>query len=160
MAKQVDLEGNVDTETGEMTQEQAVAIVDDKFFAQVGIAIPDTDPAAIQAQIVARVMKAETLDQLFGVWEAKTSDQLENKVVTVRSVEWSGYNAEIGLIPMAKVQAYDEIDKKDIDFISTAPNLTSFIAKAGQMGQIPFTAKIVGVKTRNGQTSLHFEKPQ
>lgn len=152
------MDGTVDEDTGEIDEAAAVALVDDKFFSAMSIELPVMDPIEIQRQITGRVMKAESLDELFRVWEAKTSDQLVGKIVTIRSVDWSGYNASYGVIPLAKIIAYDEIEKKDMDFITTAPNLTSFIARAMQLQLLPFTAKIVGNQTRNGQTALHFER--
>lgn len=158
MAKNDEVAPPADPNTGEVTEEGAMAMISKEFFTDAGIALPDNDPLEIQKAIVQRVMAASTLDDLFGVWEAKTSDKFENTIIDVMGVEWGVYHADYGDIPLARVNMAAHPEKKPDVMITTSPNLTSFIARAAAIGALPFTAKIVGSKTRNGQTALHFER--
>jgi hypothetical protein len=155
---------NVDAETGEIPDEQAVSedeagrmLASGFLGGNFPIEVAE-DPLAIQKSIVARVFQATSLDELFGVWEAKTSDQLEDMTVKVLDAEFSTYTPVDGNgpMPLARV-TYESNDKQDT-FITTSPNLTSFIAQAQNLQALPFTAKIVGSRTRSGQTALHFER--
>lgn len=147
----------VDVETGEVTKAgEAGSLVS---FGGIGRPVAvELDPEAIQRRILERVFEAKSLDELFGVWSAKTSDQLEGRTFEVRAVRWGEYESERGPIPLAEVSAIDKSSGKDETFVTTAVNLTAFLAQAEAIGELPFTARIAGARTRSGQTSLHFEQ--
>lgn len=148
----------VDPETGEVTPAQATNMIYDAFGdANVKFQERD-DPMSVQRDIVQRVMSANSLDELFGNWEVTTSDKLEGKTIKIDSVEFTTYESEDGPIPLARVKGNERPSNDPITFVTTAPNLTSFIARAHQLGALPFTAKIVGNKTSRGFTALHFER--
>jgi hypothetical protein len=148
----------VNPDTGEISEDQAVNLIGEAFkMAGVQLAAAD-DPLGVQQQIVTRVMQAQSLDELFGNWEVTTSDKLEGRTFTILGAEFSIFNSEQGPIPLARVASVEGKDKTSVSWVTTAPNLTSFIARAMQLDALPFTAKIVGNKTSRGFISLHFER--
>jgi len=149
-------EVHADAETGEVTETQAVGMIAEAF-GKAGVEFSSADdPMSVQRDIVQRVMSATSLDELFGNWEVTTSDKLEGRTLTILGAEWTTYNSEAGPIPLARVKAEDVREHSTFTFVTTAPNLTAFIARAQQIGALPFTAKIEGSKTARGFTSLHF----
>lgn len=115
-------------------------------------------PEAATARIMERLFASETIDDAFGVWEQRSSDALIGKVFTVNGASWGTYVNEAGEeIPLADVDALDNKGEK-ASFVTTAPNLTGFIALCEHKGWLPFTARIVGAKTKRGFTALHFER--
>lgn len=149
---------DVDEETGEIAEAHAVSLIAEAFGKDSVSKFQGNDPETVQAAIVQRMMKAESLDDLFGNWEAKTIDKFEGEVVEVLAAEWGTFNSEQGQIPLARLKMRSGKDKTILDVIATSPNLTAFIYKAQDLGALPFTAKIVGAKTARGYTALHFER--
>jgi len=145
-----------DPTTGEITDEQATNMIADAFGSAGFVVAATDDPMSVQRDIVQRVMSAGSMDELFGNWEVTTSDKLEGRTFTIESVEFSIYNSEQGPIPLARVKSTEGKDKTPVTWVSTAPNLTSFLARAQQLNGLPFTAKIEGTKTSRGFTALHF----
>lgn len=149
---------NVNPATGEITEDVAASMVLD-IFKESGALKDDGDsPEAIQQRIVQRIFESQSIDELFGQWEMLSSDQLEGRTFTITRADFDLYtpNEGGGAVPLAKVYATE--DDRSVQFITTAPNLTAFIAQCDRHGWLPFTAKIVGSKTRRGFTSLHFER--
>lgn len=161
-AKQQDLEGNaeqvVDEDTGEIAQAHAVSLIAEAFTDGTVSRFTENDPETIQAAIVQRMMAAESLDDLFGQWEAKTIDKYEGEVVEILAAEWGTFNSDTGPIPLARLKMRSGKDKTILDVIATSPNLTAFIYRAQSLELLPFNAKIVGAKTSRGYTALHFER--
>lgn len=138
---------DVDNETGEVLP----ASFDVDNLPQM-----DLDPATIQRRITERVMEADSLEELFDVWEAPTSRNLANRAFKIVGVRWGLYEAEGGPVPLAEVDALDLSTNKRERFVTTASNLTSFLVRAHQLDEIPFEARIVEVTTRQGRTALRF----
>lgn len=147
-----------DAETGEIDEVQAESLILEAFSG-AGLVKPDADdPMAIQMQIVNRILAAESMDALFGQFEAKTIDKYEGEVVTISDAEWGTFESEQGTIPLARLQIATIAAPTPVLVIATSPNLTAFVARAQQLGGLPFTAKIIGNKTKRGFTALHFER--
>lgn len=149
---------HVDPFTGEITEDVAAGMILEAFQSGGGALIESDTPEAIQKRIVDRIFAAESMDELFGQWEMLASDQLEGRTFTIDGCEFDIYTPNDGgsPVPLAKVKARE--DGKVVQFITTAPNLTTFIARAIQLDGLPFTATIVGSKTRRGFTALHFAR--
>jgi hypothetical protein len=147
-----------DAETGEITSDQASNMITDAFKGANVVFAEKDDPMSVQRDIVKRVMSADSMDELFGNWEVTTSDKLEGKTIFITEAEFTTYESEDGPIPLARVKGNERPSDEPITFVTTAPNLTSFIARAQQLNGLPFTAKIVGNKTSRGFTALHFER--
>lgn len=150
----------VDAATGEIVdgEAQAVSLIASAFTGEGVSKFVNNDPETVQAAIVQRMMSSESLDDLFGQWEAKTIDKLENEVVTITDADWGSYNSETGPIPLARLTLTVKGQKESQEVIATAPNLTAFVFRAQQLKLLPFTAKIVGARTARGYTALHFER--
>lgn len=151
-------EAVVDADTGEISEGHAVSLIQEAFTGGNMSRFTQNDPETIQAAIVQRMMQAESLDDLFGNWEAKTIDKFEGEVVEILAAEWGTFNSEQGQIPLARLKLRSGNDKTILDVIATAPNLTAFVYKAQELELLPFKAKIVGAKTARGFTALHFER--
>lgn len=123
------------------------------------IEVSQQSPEDVAARMLTRVLGAQSLDELFDSGKGTTADQLDGHTITVESVQWSTYESQRGPIPLAIVTGQDVTTDKALEFATTAPMLTSFLYRAGQLGELPFTARIVGKQTRNGQTALNFERP-
>lgn len=149
---------NVDEATGEVTESRAVSMISQAFGGAGIQAAAADDPQAVQLAIVHRMLQADSLDELFGQWEAKTIDKFEGEVVTIQSVEWGTFNSDEGVIPLGRFTLTAKGGTESQVVIATSPNLTAFVARAEQLGSLPFTAKIVGAKTARGFTALHFER--
>jgi hypothetical protein len=148
----------VDAKTGEIVDAPAVSLIAEAFKTDGVQRFAAGDAETIQASIVQRVMKAESLDDLFGQWEAKTIDKFEGEIVTIHDAEWGTYNSEQGQIPLARLQLSTRANPTAQEVIATAPNLTAFVFRAQQLDALPFSAKIVGNRTSRGYTALHFER--
>jgi hypothetical protein len=148
----------VDEDTGEIQEGHAVSLIAEAFKSDGVYRFTANDPETVQAAIVQRMMAAESLDDLFGQWEAKTIDKFEGEVVTISEAEWGTFNSEQGQIPLARLKLTVKDGKVAQDVIATSPNLTAFIYRAQSLDLLPFTAKIVGAKTARGFTALHFER--
>lgn len=136
----------------------AVSLLGDAFG---GLQQVDTerDAGAVQRSITKRALEAKSIDELFNVWEPASSDQLVGKVFVIRDYEPESYlTADRGTIPAARVIAYNETEKRDHDFFTTAENLVAFVVSAKSLGALPVTVKIASAKTRAGYDSLHFER--
>lgn len=121
--------------------------------------IRNVDPAAVQKRIADRMAQAGSLDELFGATKGSTSDEMDGKAVRVTAVTWQPYeSADRGTIPLAVVQYVDLATNKADEFATTANGLVNFLYFAGKLGSIPFEARIVGKRTRSGQTALNFER--
>jgi hypothetical protein len=121
-------------------------------------ALVKRDPEQAAARIEQRFVQAETLDDLFAVFEGTASKDLAGRVVEVQGVEWDEYLSERGPIPLAVVTAYDLREGEPLMFTTTSGALTMFLAKATILGALPFKAKIAAKKTSSGQTALNFER--
>lgn len=121
--------------------------------------IRSVDPAAVQKRISDRMGKADSLDELFSATKGNTSDEMDGKAIRVLSVNWQPYEAaDRGTIPLAVVAYVDLATNKEDEFATTASGLVNFLYFAGKLNAIPFEARIVGKRTRQGQTALNFEK--
>jgi len=129
-------------------------VIDPGMFPMIN----DADPTAVQARMVERVFKAETIDDLFDILDGNLSKALIGRKVQIQSVAWQPYESDRGIIPLAVVQATDLADGEQLEFATTSSMLTSFIRRAEMIGAIPFAARIVGKRTRSGNTALNFER--
>jgi hypothetical protein len=165
MAKNTEqrLDGEVDLppaddETGEITENVATSLILDAFKGAGVQQAEANDPMVIQQQIVNRLLKAQSMDDLFSQFEAKTIDKYEGEIITIHSVEWGIFNSDDGPIPLGRLEITTPKDDSKSIVIATSPNLTAFVATAERLGGLPFTTKIVGAKTARGFTALHFER--
>jgi len=120
---------------------------------QFPVTITDT-PEAIQARILTRLFAAETLEDAFATWESQSSDALVGKRFEIQGVRWGTYNAQDGIIPLAEVHAVELDSGEETTFVTTAANITGFLALADSRGWFPFKMRIDGQKTRRDQTVL------
>lgn len=149
---------DVDVDSGEIAQGHAVSMIGEAFKDGTASRFVASDPESVQAAIVQRIMGAESLDDLFGQWEAKTIDKYEGEVVTIVAADWGTFNSDQGQIPLARLKLTVKDRPGEQDVIATAPNLTAFVYRAQSLDLLPFTAKIVGARTARGFTALHFER--
>jgi hypothetical protein len=121
-------------------------------------ALREQDPREAQARIAARFVKAETLDDLFNVLEGRTSKDMVGRRLEFHAVSWAPYQSDEGTIPLAIVTALDMDTGELVEFATTGKLVTMFIAKAELIGQLPFSARLVSVKTRQGRDALNLER--
>lgn len=150
-----------------------------------GIPLPITfthDPAAIQQDIIRRLMEATTLSEAFDVWEGDRSKALIGRTFIVNGAEWDTYRIEDGsLVPLAIVDSVNVATGEQERWTTTASNLVGWLAWIELYGQLttaakckcpagerekgcdvphfPFTARVNGEKTRRGFTALRFATP-
>ena len=129
-------------------------VIDPGMFPMIN----EVDPTAVQARMVERVFRAETIEDLFDVLDGNLSKALIGRKVQIQSVTWQPYESDSGIIPLAVVQATDLDDGEQLEFATTSSMLTSFVRRAEMIGAIPFAARIVGKRTRSGNTALNFER--
>jgi len=72
----------------------------------------------------------------------------------IQGVRWGTYNAQDGIIPLAEVHAVELDSGEETTFVTTAANITGFLALADSRGWFPFKMRIDGQKTRRDQTVL------
>lgn len=118
----------------------------------------EQDPGDVMRRFAERFMRAETLDDLFDVLDGNSTAGMIGARVQIDSVEWAPYQSERGVIPNAICQGVNLDSGEVIEFATTGQMLTLFIRRAEIIGAIPFKAKIAGVKTREGNTALNFER--
>lgn len=118
----------------------------------------DQAPEAVTARFAQRFMAAQDIDDLFEVLGGNTTAKMIGKAIEVLTVAWAPYEADAGVIPMAICTAMDLATGEAIEFATTGTVLTMFIRRAELIDALPFQAKIVGKKTRSGQTALNFER--
>lgn len=152
---------NIDPETGEVkdiTVEKATNLITEAFRAH-GVAVVEHENGLdIQRRIVERMMGAKSLDELFAQREVVTSDKLVGKVLTITDVAWDVYNSDAGPLPLARVKSTEKGKKELVEWITTAPNITGFLARAVQLEALPFTAKIAETATARGFKTLFLER--
>ena len=117
-----------------------------------------TDPTVAQRQIVNRLLAAETVDALFDAMGGQTSDADVGKSFEFVNVEWQAYQADNGVIPLAKCDVVDLSSGEKRGFVTTAVSLTAFIRRVEMLNAFPFRARVTGKRTRSGYTALNFEK--
>jgi len=152
---------NIDPETGEVTDistERATNLITEAFRAH-GVAVVEHENGLdIQRRIVERMMGAKSLDELFAQREVLTSDKMVGKVVSITDVAWDVYNSDAGPLPLARVKCLVKGEKKETEFITTAPNITGFLARAVQLKALPFSAKISETATARGFKTLFLDR--
>lgn len=116
------------------------------------------DPGDVTARLVGRMVKAESLDELFAVMEGTLSRDLIGQAVDVRSVSWQPYESDRGVIPLAVVEAVKIETGELVEFATTSDALVYFLRRAEVIGALPFAARITARKTKSGQTALNFTK--
>jgi len=117
------------------------------------------DPVEVQRDILSRMAAATTLDELFDVHGGTSSDDLIGRRFRITDVTWSIYDSDKGPLPLAQVASVDLDTGQKADWITTATNLTGFLAVAQRNGLLPVEVKVDGVKTRSGNTALVFRRP-
>lgn len=148
----------VNAVTGEMTEEKAANAIAAVFG---GMAMPmrdKEDPRAVQARIAKKIMSKDNLDDMFDALDSQASDTLVGRRFTIKSVEFDIYHADDGDVPLAVVQSIDLKTGEPEEWVTTAVNLTSFLANAVRIEALPFDAKIGERKTGNNQSALRFER--
>jgi hypothetical protein len=147
-----------DAETGEIKPEEAADAITSAFGSGVEVLDSKTDAEAAQDNILKRMAKAQSLDDLFGVFEGKSSQLLVGKVVTVTDFELGWYTPRDRDTRIRSATILCSEDDKELDFFTTAPNLVGFCIMAKSIGAVPFTAKIASDTTRAGFNALRFER--
>jgi hypothetical protein len=116
------------------------------------------DPEAVLSRLRDRARSATSLDDLFDLTSGNSSDHLVGRRVEIRSVTWQTYESDRGPIPQAVVEAVDIDSGDETEFATTGALMVEFLYRAQQLKVLPFKARIVGKKTRSGQTALNFER--
>jgi len=120
----------------------------------------DTSPEAMSQAILERLFEADSLDDAFATWEpGRASDNLVGKSYEVTAVSWTAYETESGqAIPLARVTATD-LDTGEVSkWVTTAQNVTAFLALAEAREWLPVKFKIGSVKSRRGFDVLRPER--
>lgn len=120
--------------------------------------IAEQTPEAIMDRMAARVRSQTTLDGLFDALSGNSSDSLVGKSFEFDGVAWQAYESDRGLIPQAVCQVVDLSTGEATEFVTTAWMLVNFLRQAEVIGVFPFKARIVGRRTKRGQTALNFER--
>ena len=149
---------NVDPATGEMTADEANKSIAKAFGIEFVADTTERDVEAIQRDMLSRVYKGNSLDELFDALQGKSSDALVGRSFEIHHVKWDVYNSNNGPLPLAKVTATDLATNVEDEWITTAPMLTVFLKRAEELKLLPFKAKITEKKTRSGQSALNFER--
>lgn len=118
----------------------------------------EQDPDQVLRRFARRFDQAATLDELFDVLQGTNSQMLVGQELEIRHVEWAPYESDRGTIPLAIVQAAKLADGELVEFATTGGMMCLFLYKWQLLKLAPFQTKIVGVKTRSGQTALNFER--
>lgn len=147
-----------DAETGEIKPEEAADAITSAFGSNVEIVDAKSDAEAAQDNILKRMAKAQSLDDLFGVFEGKSSQLLVGKVVTVTDFELGWYTPRDRDTRIRSATIIATEGETELDFFTTAPNLVGFCIMAKNIGAVPFTAKIASDTTRAGFNALRFER--
>lgn len=149
---------DVDPETGEMSQANAVNAITEAFSGVELRTRDDDDPRAIQARIARKIMSHDNLDDMFDALDSQASDRLVGRSFEIKSVEFDIYHADDGDVPLAVVQSIDLKTGQPEEWVTTAVNLTSFLANAVRIEALPFKCKIGERTTGRGQKALRFER--
>ena len=120
--------------------------------------IRDVDPDAVARRMSDRVMRAQSLDELFDSLSGSTSDALVGKSFRLFGVAWQPFETEKGVIPNAIVEAADIRTGESREFATTARMLVAFLRRAKVLNPFPFDVRIVEKLTRSGQKALNFER--
>lgn len=128
------------------------------YDTQVFPMLRQQDPLEVQARFAARFSKAQSLEDLFGVLEGTSSQDLVGRVVEIRTVAWAPYESDQGVIPLAICEAANTGTGELLEFATTSQMLTLFIRQAELIGALPFQARITEKVTRSGQKALNFER--
>lgn len=120
--------------------------------------INEVDPASVTARMAARMQGADSLDALFDALTGQASEQLIGRTFTFLGVTWQPYESDKGIIPLAVCEVADPKTGEVSEFVTTGTMLVHFLRRAQVIGAFPFTARIVGKRTRSGQTALNFER--
>jgi len=142
-----------ETADEERNQPEAVLANDDRIPIDW-----NTDPLAVQRKIVDRIFKAQTVDEVFEVYEGDATSALANKVFTVLEVSFAPYESEHGVIPMAHVDGTLEGDGEITSWRTTSTSIVAMLAKLHALQAFPLKVRIVGSKTRGNFTAYHLEK--
>jgi hypothetical protein len=120
--------------------------------------ITESDSSAASNRIAQRMLKAESVDDLFDVLDGNSSDDLVGKSFEIQGVAWQLYNSDRGDIPQAVVEAVDLATGEATEFVTTGGMLVYFLRRVEMLGQFPFKAKIVEKTTKRGNKALNFER--
>jgi hypothetical protein len=118
----------------------------------------DQDPEAVRERFAKRFMAAESIDDLFSVLEGNTTKDLVGRKLRIHGVSWAPFESDRGVIPNAICDAADLDTGEMLEFATTGEQCVLFLRKAELLGVIPFDARIVSKKTRNGYNALNFER--
>ncbi len=118
----------------------------------------DQDPQAVRDRFAKRFMAAESIDDLFSVLEGNTTKSLIGKSLRITGVAWAPFESDRGVIPNAICEAVDLGTGEVLEFATTGEQCVLFIRRAELIDAIPFEARIVSKKTRNGYSALNFER--
>lgn len=120
--------------------------------------IAENDSSEASARIAQRMLKAESVDDLFDVLDGNSSDKLVGKSLTINGVTWQLYKSDRGDIPQAVVDAVDKSTGEVTEFVTTGGMLVYFLRRVEMLGKFPFDAKITEKTTKRGNKALNFER--
>lgn len=120
--------------------------------------ITESDSDAAGARIAQRMLKAESVEDLFDVLDGNSSDKLIGKSLTINGVTWQLYKSDRGDIPQAVVDAVDKATGEETEFVTTGGMLVYFLRRVEMLGKFPFDAKITEKTTKRGNKALNFER--
>jgi hypothetical protein len=120
--------------------------------------IAENDSNEASARIASRMLKAESVDDLFDVLDGNSSDKLVGKSLTINGVTWQLYKSDRGDIPQAVVDAVDKATGEVLEFVTTGGMLVYFLRRVEMLGKFPFDAKITEKTTKRGNKALNFER--
>jgi hypothetical protein len=118
----------------------------------------DTDPLQIQRNIVERIFKADSVDEVFNVYAGDATASIENKVFRVTGVDFAPYESEHGVIPMAHVTGAVAGEGEEMTWRTTSTSIVAMLAQLTALGAWPLDVRVVGAKTRGNFKAYHLEK--
>jgi hypothetical protein len=117
------------------------------------------DAHEVSAQFADQYSRAQTVEDLFGVLEGRSTKDMIGRKVQIRGVSWAPYASERGIIPNAICNGVDLNTGEALEFATTSQALTLFLRRAEMIDALPVDVRIVEKRTASGNTALNFERP-
>lgn len=117
------------------------------------------DAHEVNARFADQYSRAQTVEDLFGVLEGRSTKDMVGRKVQINGVSWAPYASERGIIPNAICNGVDLNTGEVLEFATTSQALTLFLRRAEMIDALPISVRIVEKRTASGNTALNFERP-
>jgi hypothetical protein len=115
------------------------------------------DPEEMSRRIIAQVLEATSLEEVDAAWASSDMKAIAGKAFQIMEVTFTEYESERGVIPMARVTAVDLSTQKEVEWRSTSTAVVAQLIKIHQLDGYGTDWRVVGAKTRSGNTAYHLE---